>query len=313
MGTANVLAYAYFQAFKFPDSMNVHFQCVVQVCRGACPDPQCGGGGGGVLPPNQDSYGSPAAQVDSYGSPAGNPLGPTNRVQNINPNINPRRPNGATQRVYQTAGSNPQPSYIKPPPEALVDVKEPEKIVLSEPGYGEINKRMGLAAPLSLGGKPRSLDVEDENFGDQKSRDAKSALKDVNTVDSASGDDFDVNNKDKNSRRRRSPAKDANGNRILRVVKRDATEMAEVETTEKIIQVLAPNDVQFSLPLNNLENEAEEVVISYDAQDNSSLCVDTSAFVGVTVAFIMILVVALITIIFLWLRIKSLDTSKRCF
>ena len=51
------------------------------------------------------------------------------------------------------------------------------------------------------------------------------------------GDDFDVNNKDKNSRRRRSPAKDANGNRILRVVKRDATEMAEVETTEKIIQV----------------------------------------------------------------------------
>ena len=72
----------------------------------------------------------------SYGSPAGNPLGPTNRVQNINPNINPRRPNGATQRVYQTAGSNPQPSYIKPPPEALVDVKEPEKIVLSEPGYG---------------------------------------------------------------------------------------------------------------------------------------------------------------------------------
>ena len=76
---------------------------------------------------------------------------------------------------------------------------------------------------------------------------------------------------------------------------------------------MAPNDVQFSLPLNNLENEAEEVVISYDAQDNSSLCVDTSAFVGVTVAFIMILVVALITIIFLWLRIKSLDTSKRCF
>ena len=29
--TANVLAFAYFQAFKFPDSMNVHFQCVVQV------------------------------------------------------------------------------------------------------------------------------------------------------------------------------------------------------------------------------------------------------------------------------------------
>ena len=46
------------------------------------------------------------------------------------------------------------------------------------------------------------------------------------------GDDFDVNK----SRKRRH-ATDSNGNRILRVVKRDATEMAEVETTEKIIQV----------------------------------------------------------------------------
>ena len=47
------------------------------------------------------------------------------------------------------------------------------------------------------------------------------------------GDDFDVNK----SRKRRH-ATDSNGNRILRVVKRDATEMAEVETTEKIIQVI---------------------------------------------------------------------------
>ena len=42
------------------------------------------------------------------------------------------------------------------------------------------------------------------------------------------GDDFEVKNRER---------RDANGNRILRVVKRDATEMAEVETTEKIIQV----------------------------------------------------------------------------
>ena len=41
-----------------------------------------------------------------------------------------------------------------------------------------------------------------------------------------------------NSRKRRHVT-DGNGNRILRVVKRDATEMAEVETTEKIIQVKA--------------------------------------------------------------------------
>ena len=29
--SATVVSYAYFQAFKFPDSMNVHFQCVIQV------------------------------------------------------------------------------------------------------------------------------------------------------------------------------------------------------------------------------------------------------------------------------------------
>ena len=38
---ATVVSYAYFQAFKFPDSMNVHFQCVIQVCRYNCPEPVC--------------------------------------------------------------------------------------------------------------------------------------------------------------------------------------------------------------------------------------------------------------------------------
>ncbi|XP_023221838.1 uncharacterized protein LOC111623483 [Centruroides sculpturatus] len=40
---ASVMSYAYFQAFKFPDSMNVHFQCVIQVCRRECPEPKCPG------------------------------------------------------------------------------------------------------------------------------------------------------------------------------------------------------------------------------------------------------------------------------
>lgn len=35
-----------------------------------------------------------------------------------------------------------------------------------------------------------------------------------------------------------SPAKDGNGNRILRVVRRDATDMADLET-EKVIQVIS--------------------------------------------------------------------------
>ena len=87
-------------------------------------------------------------------------------------------------------------------------------------------------------------------------------------------------------------------------------------------QVLAPNDIQeVNPPLDTVDDSnsqnVDEVEINFDGSVdavNSSLCVDTSAFVGVTVTFIMILVVALITIVFLWMRIKSLDTkTKRCF
>ena len=44
--SATVLSYAHFQAFKFPDSMEVHFQCTIQICRHQCPE-QCTGGPGG--------------------------------------------------------------------------------------------------------------------------------------------------------------------------------------------------------------------------------------------------------------------------
>ncbi|XP_043191604.1 AT-rich interactive domain-containing protein 1A-like [Amphibalanus amphitrite] len=39
--SASVLSYAHFQAFKFPDSMEVHFQCTIQICRYQCSE-QCG-------------------------------------------------------------------------------------------------------------------------------------------------------------------------------------------------------------------------------------------------------------------------------
>ncbi|XP_066942132.1 uncharacterized protein [Macrobrachium rosenbergii] len=46
--SASVLSYAHFQAFKFPDSMEVHFQCTIQICRYQCPaqcsDETIGGG-----------------------------------------------------------------------------------------------------------------------------------------------------------------------------------------------------------------------------------------------------------------------------
>ncbi|XP_026485522.1 uncharacterized protein LOC113393042 [Vanessa tameamea] len=60
--SASVLSYAHFQAFKFPDSMEVHFQCTIQICRYHCPE-QCSDGGQNVIAPHAE-YGPP--QIDSY-------------------------------------------------------------------------------------------------------------------------------------------------------------------------------------------------------------------------------------------------------
>ncbi|XP_059081484.1 cuticlin-4-like [Tigriopus californicus] len=68
--SASVVSYAYFQAFKFPDSMNVHFQCVIQVCRFSCPTPECISGNANILPPasNLETYSIPVSGNLASGS-----------------------------------------------------------------------------------------------------------------------------------------------------------------------------------------------------------------------------------------------------
>lgn len=291
--TANVLSYAYFQAFKFPDSMNVHFQCVVQVCRGSCPEPACGGQ---VQPPrNVDSYGAPQAPVvDSYGSPAapaidsyGSPsAGPSNRVDPRVPNLS-QYAAGSERRVAQAGQQNPS------------------TIPLGAAGYSNFNKRMGLATN-DIGGNPRSLD-----FGEGKDIKAEAQTTQEEEV---SGNT--VEQETSRTRKRRTPV-DANGNRILHIVRREAIEavleeneeedvdQADIET-ERVIRVVAPSDVQFQLD----DEGNEEVVINTNSVPAESLCIDTAAFVGVTITFLMLLIVACITIVFLWLRIRAIDRKN---
>jgi len=84
--SASVLSYAHFQAFKFPDSMEVHFQCTIQICRYQCPD-QCVDTT--PAPPAQnyqsssESYGAPKAPVKSegYGAPVAAPSSSYNGPQ----------------------------------------------------------------------------------------------------------------------------------------------------------------------------------------------------------------------------------------
>ena len=65
--SASVLSYAHFQAFKFPDSMEVHFQCTIQICRYHCPD-QCSQDPSGLLH-HQDGLLTGHTDVTSYGLP----------------------------------------------------------------------------------------------------------------------------------------------------------------------------------------------------------------------------------------------------
>lgn len=58
--SASVLSYAHFQAFKFPDSMEVHFQCTIQICRYQCPE-QCSQS----QQPGQPDQGNPDQYVQS--------------------------------------------------------------------------------------------------------------------------------------------------------------------------------------------------------------------------------------------------------
>lgn len=79
--SASVLSYAHFQAFKFPDSMEVHFQCTIQICRYQCPD-QCSSEPAGVGPGLLhglhtgllDLHHAGAAPENAYGPPPPPPL-----------------------------------------------------------------------------------------------------------------------------------------------------------------------------------------------------------------------------------------------
>merc|ERR1711971_1036820 len=284
--TANVLQYAYFQAFEFPDSMNVHFQCVVQVCRSQCPQPQCGNALPAPAPSTNsvDSYGAPSAppvNADTYGAP----LAPPNSA------INPRIPGGSQQPQY-SSGSQRRVSVVRPDTPSVNGGPIP-----LNPGYNSgFLKRIGEAEAEA---QPLVQSLEQAEKTKKKAE--------TNSVEKEAGEAGD---EDTESRRRRSvEARDANGNMVisLRRVRRETGEEEEEADiqTERIIQVVSPSDVQFKLA----EDDKDEVVINLNSVPES-LCLNTAAFIGVTVTFVMLLIVASIVIVFLWLRIRTLTRKN---
>lgn len=134
--SASVVSFAYFKAFKFPDSMNVHFQCVIQVCKKGCPSARCGYGheggheGGHVDPRDPTGYSDdqshnyPQQQHPNQVGPQGGPVyehgdqssenqyipAPSNHQQQVEP----RNPTTFEQSAnYQVAGGTPRNAKVK--------------------------------------------------------------------------------------------------------------------------------------------------------------------------------------------------------
>lgn len=182
-----------------------------------------------------------------------------------------------------------------------------DTLTVPQPPQYDFHKRTGEVDTESLGGKPRSLDFA-------KGEDISASKTEINApeeiIESGSNS---VDNKEE-SRRKRSVT-DGNGNRVLSLrTKREASlseeddeavEEADIET-ERVIRVVAPTDVQFKLT----EDDKEEVVINTSTASLEALCIDTAAFVGVTITFLMLLIMAAITIVFLWLRIRAIDRKN---
>lgn len=91
---------------------------------------------------------------------------------------------------------------------------------------------------------------------------------------------------------------------VTHVYKREAQEMTDVNTS-RIIQVVAPGDVNFAL---NAASSNETVVIqSASSADPETICMSVPSFVGGLVMLLLVLIVASLVAAFLFVRVRAID------
>nr|MBE5725564.1 dusky-like [Cucujiformia] len=233
--SASVVSFAYFQAFKFPDSMNVHFQCVIQVCRYNCPEPKCGhglgisheygvpssGSGGGHGGNLNTEYGPPILPEYNGIPPAfpdpRHPSGPTGAYSEPNPDVVP----APQAQISSSSTSNPSSNLSSPAPQ--INSQTGNELHLPPPPppghhgqYNTVKRKSDIDNEFennlaTLGGRPRSVDnLPSQLQGVRRKR---------------STQDFTIV--------------------VSHVYKREAQEMTDVNTS-RIIQVVAPGDVNFA-------------------------------------------------------------------
>ncbi|XP_019542908.1 cuticlin-4 [Aedes albopictus] len=292
--SASVVSFAYFQAFKFPDSMNVHFQCVIQVCRYNCPEPKCGGGDYGLpaLTGNGISgeYGAPGALSGEYGPPSEYGVPPAypdprhpsdssgayseNQDNVVPPPQAQTSANSAENKEGSSQSDAPQqnPSQNQLQNEIHDNINMPPPPPPGQSGYVTVTKRKDDMANdgnlVSLGGRPRSVEGLDDLRGVRRRRDTMVVVM--------------------------KP----------RIYKRDAQEMTDVNT-ERIIQVVAPGDVNFAL--NSAANNETVVIQSQRTVDPETICMSVPSFVGGLVMLLLVLAVASLVAAFLFVRVRHFD------
>jgi len=109
-GKATVLTYAYINAFKFPDMLNVHLRCTVEICRHGCPN-HCSSQY--QIPPHGGPKPSPSQNVHNFLEPA------PAQSQNI-PTFG--RPNALQEEAPQSLRPEPLPQPVQHhgPPKAQI-------------------------------------------------------------------------------------------------------------------------------------------------------------------------------------------------
>ncbi|XP_030756377.1 uncharacterized protein LOC115882452 [Sitophilus oryzae] len=291
--SASVVSFAYFQAFKFPDSMNVHFQCVIQVCRYNCAEPKCGHGpgleygvpalGGNALGGGGDyghaaEYGPPP--VGEYGLPPAfpdprHPSGPTGAYSEQNADVVP-----APQAQTSSSSTSNPPNLSSPAPhpggQGSNEIHLPPPPLPGHHGlYTTVKRKSSVNDELeskiaTLGGRPRSV----ENLPDEL----------------------------QGARRKRSP--EVMSFVVSHVYKREAQEMTDVNTS-RTIQVVAPGDVNFAL--NAAQTNETVVIQSASSHDPETICMSVPSFVAGLVMLLLVLIVASLVAAFLFVRVRAID------
>ena len=249
--SATVVSYAYFQAFKFPDSMNVHFQCVIQVCRHECPEPVCDGNNN-----KDEGYIPPVSSAESRLVSVGHRLA-----------------TGASQQV---------PVY-RPTP------------VTNYAGGKQFHHRNGDFEDFvekfndtfnSRQGNPRSLkSFRVTSTNNNKNNSSNSSRKQKRSVSTS---DEEIVNDDQQQ------------------------ESTTVQTNEKIIQVVAPGDVAFSIASIDADdssitsNGTIESIFANRIMEENNICMSSANLLIAIVIFSILLIVSSLMAGFLYYKLRQL-------